>query len=230
MAICPFFGWDIANSIFDLQNLRSRSWPRSKPMVTFEAWKFKVKVTTKIDQNLIRLTFRSGPSILPKMKEMWKVFQMLLREQDSAAGGGGGASCPGARTGKKNTRTTRTPAFWGCPPPPHDYPYHWVIHTGSQVKRRQSQVTNLKNSPKFQIYEFWYKLKKRHTFWSCLIRCANMKWIWWVLLKIQSWHDSVHRWTDGQSETSIPPFQLRWSGGYNKVTLVYQAAYKVIWG
>ena len=53
----------------------------------------------------------------------------------------------------------------------------------------------------------------RHTFWSCLIRCANMKWIWWVLLKIQSGHDSVHRRTDGQGDTSIPPFQLRWSGG-----------------
>ena len=29
------FGWDIANSIFDLENSRSRSWPRSNPMVTF---------------------------------------------------------------------------------------------------------------------------------------------------------------------------------------------------
>ena len=56
----------------------------------------------------------------------------------------------------------------------------------------------------------------RHTFWSCLIRCANMKWIQWVLLKIQSRHDSVHRRTDRKGETSIPPFQLRWSGGYNK--------------
>ena len=36
MAIRPFFGWDIANSIFDLENSRSRSWPRSNPMVTFE--------------------------------------------------------------------------------------------------------------------------------------------------------------------------------------------------
>ena len=26
-------GWDIANSIFDLENSRSRSWPRSNPMV-----------------------------------------------------------------------------------------------------------------------------------------------------------------------------------------------------
>ena len=30
------FGWDIPNSIFDLENSRSRSWPRSNPMVTFE--------------------------------------------------------------------------------------------------------------------------------------------------------------------------------------------------
>ena len=30
------FGWDIANSIFDLENSRTRSWPRSKLMVTFE--------------------------------------------------------------------------------------------------------------------------------------------------------------------------------------------------
>ena len=30
------FGWDIANSIFYLENPRSWSWPRSNPMVTFE--------------------------------------------------------------------------------------------------------------------------------------------------------------------------------------------------
>ena len=30
------FGWDIANSIFDLENSRSRSWPRSNPVVTSE--------------------------------------------------------------------------------------------------------------------------------------------------------------------------------------------------
>ena len=72
------FGWDIANSIFDLENSRSRSWPRSNPMVTFEVdlefnrnvcflfhmaigpfwlryskfhiwpWKFKVKIMDKV--------------------------------------------------------------------------------------------------------------------------------------------------------------------------------------
>ena len=67
------FGWDIANYIFE--NSRSRSWPRSNPMVTFEVlssidiafrfvaiglcwlryskfhiwhWKFKVKIIAKV--------------------------------------------------------------------------------------------------------------------------------------------------------------------------------------
>ena len=66
------------------------------------------------------------------------------------------------------TRTTRTPAFWGYPLLPHNYPYH--CHFGFQVERRQSQM---------QFKEF-VKI-----FWSCLIRCANMKRIRGALLKIQ---------------------------------------------
>ena len=31
------------------------------------------------------------------------------------------------------TRTTRTPAFWGYPPRPRDYPYYWPVHFESQV-------------------------------------------------------------------------------------------------
>ena len=99
----------------------------------------------------------------------------------------------------EETRTTRTPAFWGYPPPPHDYPYHWVI-LDPKSKEDKVKVTNLKKSPKFQIFEFWNGHYTRHTFWSCLIRCANMKWIRWVFLKIQSGHDSVHRCTDGQTD------------------------------
>ena len=35
------FGWDIGNSIFDLENSRSRSWPgQTSAMVTFEALEF----------------------------------------------------------------------------------------------------------------------------------------------------------------------------------------------
>ena len=35
------------------------------------------------------------------------------------------------------------------------------------------KVTNLKNSPKFQIFQFWNGHYTRHTFWSCLIWCAH---------------------------------------------------------
>ena len=95
------------------------------------------------------------------------------------------------------------------PPPPHDYPFYWVI-LDPKSEEDKVKVTNLKNSPKFQNKHY-----TQHTFWSCLMRCANMKWIQQVLLKMQSVHDSVHRRTDVQGETSIPPFQLRWSGEYN---------------
>ena len=63
-------------------------------------------------------------------------------------------------------------------------------------KEDKVKVTNLKNLPEFAILEFWNKPYTWHTFWSCLIRCANMKWIRWVLLKIMSGHHSVHRRTD----------------------------------
>ena len=116
---------------------------------------------------------------------------------------------------KKNTRTTRTPAFWGYPPPPHDYPYHWVI-LDPKSKEDKVKVTNLKNLP--------IKPYTRHTFWSCSIRCANIKWVRWVLLKIQSRHDSVHRrtdgWTDRRTEREtdkvkpiFPPFNFVEAGG-----------------
>ena len=117
------------------------------------------------------------------------------------------------------TRTTRTPAFWGYSPLPHDYPYYWFI-LDPKSKEEKVKVTNLKNLPKLNFLRFRNNHYMRHTFWSCLISCANMKWIRRVLLKIQSGHDSVHRQTDGQTdgqtegrrdgqgETSIPPFNF----------------------
>ena len=72
------FGWDIANSIFDLEKSRSRSQRKS----------------TKIQ-------YRSGPTIVPKMKEIQKVVQKLSRGQEAAAGGGGGGGGGGVRTGTK---------------------------------------------------------------------------------------------------------------------------------
>ena len=79
-----------------------------------------------------------------------------------------------------------------------------------------------KTESKLQIWKKCQKFKLttlQHTFGSCLKICLNMKWIWLVLWKLQSGHDSVHRQIDGQTngrcETSIPHFQLRWNGGYN---------------
>ena len=123
------------------------------------------------------------------------------------------------------TRTTRTSAFWEYPPcRPHDYPYYWFI-SDPMLWQDKVKVTNFKILPKIQILEFCNNHYMQHTFWSCLIRCANIKWIRQVLWKIQSRHDFVHRrmdrrtdrQTDGRCETSIPPFQLCWSKGYNNV-------------
>ena len=98
-----------------------------------------------------------------------------------------------------------------------------TTNMSSQFKRRQSQSYKFKECVKFQIFEFWYKPYTWHTFWSCFTRCVNMKWIRQILLKIQCGHNSVHRQTDGQTnrqgETSIPPFQLCWSRGYNKASV-----------
>ena len=47
-----------------------------------------------------QVIYRSGPTIVPKIKEIKKVVQKLSREQESAAGGGG-AGGGGVRTGTK---------------------------------------------------------------------------------------------------------------------------------
>ena len=84
----------------------------------------------------------------------------------------------------------------------HTIESYWIP---SQKKTKSKlQILNL------QIFLFWNGHYTRHTLWCCSIRCANMKWIRWVLLKIQSGHDSVHRRTDGQTDKVI----LRWSWGY----------------
>ena len=60
----------------------------------------------------------------------------------------------------------------------------------------------------------------RHTFWSCLVRCANMKWIRLVLWKIQIGHNFVHRLTDRRTDDVkplYPAFNFVEAGGYNIV-------------
>ena len=92
-------------------------------------------------------------------------------------------------------------------------PYYWG---GRLWNMAITWVTTLK----IQIVAFCKELHRWHTFGSCLIRCVNMNWIWLVLWKLKSGHDSVHRRmdrrkdgqmdgrTDGPRETSIPPFNF----------------------
>ena len=47
-----------------------------------------------------QVIYRSGPTIVPKMKEIQKAVEKLSREQESAAGGGGSGG-GGVRTGTK---------------------------------------------------------------------------------------------------------------------------------
>ena len=103
-----------------------------------------------------------------------------------------------------------------------------LSHIGSQVKRRQSQSYKFKEFAKIaNVTILKQSLLGTHLL-KLFIRCANMKWIRRVLLNMQSGHTSVHRRTDGQGETSIPPFQLRWSGGY-KNTLIHTQMIHLWW-
>ena len=45
----------------------------------------------------------------------------------------------------KPTRTTRTPAFWGYPPPPHDYPHYWI----PSQKNNRSRTENVTEQTRF---------------------------------------------------------------------------------
>ena len=130
------------------------------------------------------------------------------------------------------TRTTRMSAFWEYPlppPSPHDYPYYW-LKSGPMSKQDKVKVTHLKILPKIQILVFCKNLYRGHTFGSSLIRwmCKyEMDLASIVEATAQTWfcpqiNGQMDRrtdgWTDGQTdgrETSIPPFQLPWSGGYN---------------
>ena len=111
------FGWDIANSMFDLENSRSRSWSRSNLMVTFEAQSsidmfafcfvaigpflaeiYQIPYLTLNNENRPKsnqVIYRSGPTIVPKMKEIQNVVKKLSCGQKSAACDGGTSGAGG---------------------------------------------------------------------------------------------------------------------------------------
>ena len=121
---------------------------------------------------------------------------------------------PGGRSQKlppEAEQTTRTPAFWGYPPPPHDYPYYWVI-LDPKSKEDKVKVTNLKNLPKqpLQATHLLKLLDKMCKYEMDLTSIVEDR-------ERTRFCQQTDRRADGQGETRIAPFQLRWSGGYNKV-------------
>ena len=73
------------------------------------------------------------------------------------------------------TRTTRTPVFWDTLRLP------MITHTSDShqipSENRQSQSYKFWQIAKNSNLKFCKKLNMQHTFWSCLIRCIDMKWI-----------------------------------------------------
>ena len=140
--IRPFFSQDPTNSLFDLENSRSRPQPRSKLMAIFAHY----------SSHMFLVYFAA---IIPFCLEIQQLQNVTLKIQNV-------------------TRTTRTPAFWGYPPPPRDYPYYWPVRVESQVhtidqfisdpKSKEGESRqNYKNLRKIVILEFCYKLNKQHT-------------------------------------------------------------------
>ena len=123
--------------------------------------------------------------------------------------------------GSKLTGTTRTPAFWGYPPPPHDYPYHGVI-LDPKWKEDKVKVTNLKN---------WILKRALHATHLLKLLDKMCKYEMDPMSIVEDTERTrlcpqTDRRTDGQGDTSIPPFQLRWSGGYNDSSTTFQCGNK----
>ena len=71
-------------------------------------------------------------------------------------------------------------------------------HQIPSQNKTKSKLQILKNCQKFK---FCKKIYTWNTYWSCLIRCINIKWIQPELYALQSGHGM----RDGRSETNIPP-------------------------
>ena len=123
------------------------------------------------------------------------------------------------------SRTTRTFAFWGYPLLPHDYPYYWPqFILDAKSKQDKVKVTNLKNLPKRQILWFW---KKKLSHVTHLLKLLD-KVCKYEMDPASIVEDTertrfcpqMDRRTEGQSETSIPPFNL--------VELVFNSVFRYV--
>ena len=93
------------------------------------------------------------------------------------------------------TRTTRKPAFWGYPSPPHDYPYYWVI-SDPKSKEDIVKVTNLKNLPKITNFRISKQAFHATNLQKMLNKTGKYEMDPTSIVEDTVGHDSVHRRTD----------------------------------
>ena len=98
------------------------------------------------------------------------------------------------------TRTTKTPAFWDTLRRP------MITHTrdSHQIPSQNTTKSKLQILQICQKFKFCKKLYTWHNFWSCLIRCINMKWIQPNLLALQSGHPMQEGQTDRRTDGVKP--------------------------
>ena len=121
------------------------------------------------------------------------------------------------------TRTTRMPAFWGYPLPPHDYPYYWPVHIGSQVKTRQSQRYKFKEFAKTS--KFWILKQTLHVTYLQKLLDKMCKYEMDLASIVEDTERTrfcpqIHQQTDRRTDKVKPVYPLSTSlnEGYNNKT------------
>ena len=111
-------------------------------------------------------------------------------------------------------------------PPPHDYPYYWAI-LDPKSREDKVKVTYFKNLQTFRIL--------KHTLHTTHLLTLLEKMCKYEMYPMSIVEDKertrfcpqTDRRTDEQGETSILPFQLRWSEGYTNCNHLYTPLFSV---
>ena len=136
------------------------------------------------------------------------------------------------------------PVFWGY----LDHPYYWPVRIGSQVKTRQSQNYKFKEFAKTS--NVWILKKKKKKKKKNILHTTHLLELLDKMYKYQMdlasivedtkqtrfcpktdklTYGRMDRWTDGQGETSIPPFNFVERGyKYSKLNFATTCPWTII--
>ena len=110
------------------------------------------------------------------------------------------------------------------PPLPHDYPYYWFILVSSQnMTKSKLQIWSI--CPNFKFWNFVKKTLYITHLLKLLDKMCKYEMDPVSIVEDTEWTQfcpQTNRPTDGQGETSIPRFQLRWRGGGGSNSMAMQ--------